>query len=514
MSTDNSANNKRIAKNTLLLYARMLLLMLISLYTSRVILNSLGVDDYGVYNVVGGLVTMFSILSGSLSSAISRFLTYELGTGNIDKLKKVFSSSVTIQAGLALIIIIVAETIGLWFLNAKMAIPNGRLIAANWCFQFSVLTFTFNLLTIPYIASIIAHERMSAFAYISLLEAIGKLVVAWCISINPIDRLVFYGLMVAVIAWTICGLYVHFCKTHFVECKYHFCYDHNLLRKMFSFAGWSFFGSGSWQLMTQGVNLLLNVYFGVVVNAARGIAMQVDTAVMQFVNNFTTAINPQITKSYAINEKDYMFQLMFKGAKFSYFLVLFFAVPLLCETRTILSLWLKVVPDYTVVFVRLALVASMIHVISNTMVTAMLATGDIKKYQIIVGGLGMMVFPLAWICFYLGLPPEMAYISNIFIFILQFVCRLFLMKQMIGMSIRIFWMEVVNKILITTFVSFTGPLLICVFFEPSLLRLLLSCATSIIIALLAILAIGLKTSERQFVIQQAHTIIKRIYNIS
>lgn len=509
----NSDNNRRIAKNTLLLYARMLLLMLISLYTSRVILNALGVDDYGIYNVVGGLVTMFSILSGSLSSSISRFLTFELGTGNFEKLQKVFSSSVTIQAGIALIIIVVAETIGLWFLNAKMTIPADRLNAANWCFQFSVLTFAFNLLTIPYIASIIAHERMSAFAYISLLEAIGKLVVAWCISINPFDRLVFYGLMVAMIAWTICGLYMRYCSTHFVECKYYFCYDRNLLKKMFSFAGWSFFGSGSWQLMTQGVNLLLNVYFGVVVNAARGIAMQVDSAVMQFVNNFTTAINPQITKSYATNDKDYMFQLMFKGAKFSYFLVLFFAVPLLCETRTILSLWLKVVPDYTVAFVRLALIASMIHVISNTMVTAMLATGDIKKYQIIVGGLGMMVFPLAWFCFCIGLPPEMAYISNIFIFILQFVCRLFLMKQMIGMSIYAFFEEVVNKILITTLISFIAPLLICWFMEPGLVRFFVCCFTAVTISLFTIIAVGLKASERQFVLHQAQRFVKKIYNI-
>ena len=278
--SDNSANNKRIAKNTLLLYIRMLFLMLVSLYTSRVILNALGVEDYGIYNVVGGVVTMFSMLSGSLSAAISRFITFELGTGDIEKLKKVFSASVTIQFGISLVFVVVAETIGIWFLNNKMEIPEGRLIAANWCLQFSIMTFVINLLCVPYNASIIAHEKMSAFAYISILDAVGKLVVAWCIALSPVDKLIFYGFLMALIAWIIQFIYSLYCKRHFVECSYKFIYDNDLLKQMFSFAGWNFFGAGSWQLMNQGVNLLLNIYFGVTLNAARGIATQVDHAVM------------------------------------------------------------------------------------------------------------------------------------------------------------------------------------------------------------------------------------------
>lgn len=497
---DTSANNKRIAKNTMLLYMRMLFLMLISLYTSRVVLNSLGVDDYGIYNVVGGVVAMFSVLSGSLSGAISRFLTFELGTGNIENLKKVFSSSITIQLGLALFFILLAETIGLWFLNNKMQIPLERLGAANWCLQFSIITFAINLWSVPYNAAIIAHEEMSVFAYISILEGVGKLLIALCIAYNPFDRLVFYALLIALLSWIIRIVYTNYCKRHFEECTYHFIYDHNLLKRMFAFAGWSFFGAGSWQLMTQGVSLLLNVYFGVAVNAARGFANQVDMAIMQFVNNFTTAVNPQITKSYALGDKSYMFSLMYRGAKFSYFLVLFFAIPIICETDYILDLWLGIVPDHAVTFVRLALIVSMIQVLSNTMITAMLATGDIKKYQIIVGGLGMLVFPMAWLFFYLGLPPETAYLSTIIVFICQLLCRLKMLRDMIGLSPMDYLREVLLKIILVTVLASIIPVMITYMLDENFLRLVAVGLSSIICSVVCIWLIGLNCSERQFVI--------------
>lgn len=505
-----STNNKRIAKNTLVLYVRMLFLMLVSLYTSRVILNALGVEDYGIYNVVGGIVTMFSILSGSLSAAISRFITFELGTGDKDKLKKIFSSSITIQAGLAIVIALLAESVGLWFLNEKMVIPDGRLAAANWCFQFSIITFGINLINVPYHAAIIAHERMSAFAYMSILEAIGKLTIAWCISINPIDRLVFYGLMLAILSCVIRLIYAWYCKKNFEECTYHFVYDSSLLKRMFAFAGWNFLGSGSAHLMNQGVNLLSNVFFGVTVNAARGIAVQVDHAIMQFVTNFTTAINPQITKSYAAGQKDYMFSLIFRGAKFSYFLLLFFAIPIIFETPTILKLWLKIVPDHAVNFVRLAVIISMIMVLSRTMVTAMLATGDIKKYQLIVGGLGMLVFPMAWLFFALGLPPEMAYVSIIIIYIGQWICRLFLLREMIGMSIKHYFQEVMSKVSLTTILAIPLPLAIYILIDGSILRLLILSISSFLITLVVIFYCGLDNEERQFVLNQTRSFKRKL----
>lgn len=508
--SDNTSNSKRIAKNTMLLYMRMLFLMLISLYTSRVVLHALGVDDYGIYNVVGGVVAMFSVLSGSLNAAISRFITFELGAGNIEKIKKVFSSSITIQLVLALFFILLAETIGLWFLNYKMQIPLERLNAANWCFQLSIVTFAINLWSVPYNAAIIAHEKMSAFAYISILEGVGKLAIALCIEYNPFDRLVFYALLIALLSWILRLVYTNYCKKHFEECKYHFIYDHELLKKMFAFAGWNFFGAGSWQLMTQGVNLLLNVYFGVAVNAARGIANQVDTAIMQFVNNFMTAVNPQITKSYASGDRSYMFSLMFRGAKFSYFLMLFFAIPIICETDYILSLWLGIVPDHAVAFARLSLIVSMVHVLSNTMITAMLATGDIKKYQIIVGGLGMLVFPIAWLFFYLGLPPETAYLSTIIVFICQLVCRLKLLKDMIGLSPIVYLREVLLNIILVTVLASIIPITLTFALDDNFFRLIVVGLSGTIGNITCIWFIGLNNSERQFVMATINKLKSRL----
>ena len=507
---ESNITTKRIAKNTMLLYGRMLFLMLISLYTSRVILNALGVEDYGIYNVVGGVVTMFSVLSGSLNAAIQRFITFELGTGNLNQLKKVFSSSVTIQIGIALLMIVIAETVGLWFVNYKMVIPEDRLIAANWCFQLSIITFAINLISVPYNAAIIAHEKMSAFAYISIIEAVGKLIVAWCITINPIDRLIFYAVMIALLAWGIRFLYTAYCKRNFEECTYRFIYDHNLLKNMLGFAGWNFFGAGSWQLMNQGVNLLINVFFGVTVNAARGIAVQVDNAVMQFVNNFTTAVNPQITKSYASGDYSYMFSLIFKGAKYSYFLLMFFAIPLIFEMRFVLHMWLGIVPNHAVEFARLALLASLIMVLSNTMITAMLATGDIKKYQIIVGGLGMLVFPLAWLFFYFGLPPETAYLSTIMIFLCQLLCRLKLLKGMIGLSPIEYIKNVLVKTISVSLLAIIIPFLLIKTMDDGIIRLLLVGLSSVVVSVIAIWFIGINNAERLFFITSIKNFKSRI----
>lgn len=310
--SNTTENNKRIAKNTLLLYFRMLFLMAVSLYTSRVVLNALGVEDFGIYNVVGGVVAMFSVLSGSLSTAISRFITYELGKGNKENLNKIFSSAVTIQFGLAGIIILLAETIGIWFLNIKMNIPEVRMEAANWVFQFSILTFAINLISVPYNASIIAHEKMSAFAYISILEAVGKLTIAYLITISPIDKLIFYAILMCAVALVVRLTYGNYCKRHFSECTYHFSWDKLLLKQMFGFAGWNFIGASSAILRDQGGNVVINLFCGPTVNAARGIAFQVNNAVNQFVTNFMTALNPQITKSYASGDNEYMMTLIFR----------------------------------------------------------------------------------------------------------------------------------------------------------------------------------------------------------
>ena len=493
------SNTKRIAKNTVMLYVRTLLIMLVSFYTTRVVLRALGVIDYGVYNVVGSTVAMFSVLSGSLSSAISRFITFELGRGNMEKLKRVFSTAVTVQLILAVVIVLFAETVGLWFLNDTMDIPANRLYAAHWVFQFSVTTFVIGLVSVPYNAAIIAHEKMSAFAYIGVFEAVAKLGVAYLISVSVTDRLILYGFLLMLIAIIVRLIYGIYCKRKFEECTYQFIYDRKLLKEMAGFAGWNFIGASSSQLMNQGVNLLANNYFGLVINAARGITTQVDSMLVSFVNNFTTAVNPQITKSYAASDNEYLYYLIFRSSKFSYFLVMFFAIPIMSETDFLLNIWLNnIVPEHTVAFVRLALAASMVQVISNPMITAMLATGNIKKYQIIVGGIGMLVLPIAWIFFHLGFPPEIAYITIIFVFICQLLCRLLLIRSMIGLSIKRFVNEVILKIATVSVAAISLPMLLCFCMEDGWKRFLLIGFVSVISSGLSIFFIGLGANERNF----------------
>ena len=393
-----------------------------------------------------------------------------------------------------------------------MVIPEGRLSAANWVFQFSIITFAVNLYSVPYNAAIVAHEKMSAFAYISIIEVSAKLLVAFLILKNPFDRLVFYGMLLLIIGLIIRYIYGNYCIRHFDECKYRFVWDKSLVKEMFAFAGWNFFGAGSWQLMNQGVNLLMNMFFGVTVNAARGIAVQVDTAVLQFVNNFTMAVNPQITKSYASGDKSYLYSLMFRGSKFSYFLIMFFALPIMFQTEFILDIWLKHYPEHTASFIRLALIVSMLHVISNTMVTAMLATGNIKKYQIIVGGLGMLVFPLAMIAFYLGCPPEAAYYSTLTVFVLQLLIRLKLLNQMVGMPIGGFLKNVILKILVVTVISILPLIVLLHFLGEGWMDFIIVCSTSVIISLVTISFIGLTSSEREFVIKEISKVYKKVKN--
>lgn len=507
-----NTDSKRIAKNTIILYVRMLFLMLISLYTSRVVLNALGVDDFGIYNAVGGAVAAFSVLSASFSTAISRFITFELGTGEKIRLKNVFSTSVSIQALLALLIVLVAETAGLWFLNEKMVIPADRMTAANWCYQFFIATLVLNLISVPYNAAIIAHERMSAFAYISLLEGGGKLLVAWLIVINPIDRLIFFSAMVAGISWMIRMIYNIYCKRHFEECIYHFILDKELLRQMFGFIGWNFIGSSSAILRDHGGNILINLFFGPSVNAARGISVQVTTAVTQFTNNFMMALNPQITKSYASKEYGYMFQLMFRGARFSYYILFLLSLPIILNTHYILVLWLKLVPEHTVPFVQLALVFAMSESISNPLVTAQLATGKIRNYQILVGGLQSLNFPLTFLLFYIGGIPEMVMIVAIIISQLCLAARLFMLKGMIGLNVRSYLKEVYIRILAVSVLAAIIPTLLCLQITPTFFSFLLLSVVCVLSTLLVEAYIGCNETERLIILEQVKKVMHKFRN--
>ena len=482
-------NNKRIAKNTALLYVRMLLLMAVTLYTSRVVLNALGVTDFGIYNAVAGFVLMFGVISGSLSAAISRFITFELGRGDVEKLTRIFSTSVIIQLLIGLAVAALGESAGLWFLNAKMSIPAERMSAANWVLQLSLLSFVINLVSVPYNACIIAHERMSAFACIGLLEAGGKLAIAFLIMYSPFDRLVYYGVLMCVVALAVRLTYGVYCKRHFAECCFHWRFDGGLFREIAGFAGWNFIGSSSGVLRDQGVNMLLNVFCGPAVNAARGIAMQVSAAVNSFTTNFMMALNPQIT-----------------------YLLLFLSMPILVETHAVLELWLKVVPAHTVAFVRLVLIYVMSESISYPLVTLMLATGRIRNYQIVVGGCQMLNFPVAYVLLKAGLSPETTMAAATVIALMCLAARLYMLRGMVGLPVRHFLRRTVLNVLVVSLVSCVLPLWSATLLEEGLPRLALVVAVSVCSVACTVYFVGCTKAEREFVVAKSAQIIGKLRN--
>lgn len=498
--SDTQLNNKRIAKNTILLYFRTIFIMLITLYTSRVILNQLGVEDYGIYSVVGGVVAMFAVISSALSSSISRFITFELGRGDINKLRTIFSTSVNIQIVISLIVLVLGEIIGVWFLNYKMTIPENRLVAANWVLQCSLISFCIGLVSVPYNALIIAHERMSAFAYISILEAALKLAICYLLVISPWNRLISYALLMLFVSLVIRFTYGMYCSRNFKESHYQFIYDKSLFREMTSFAGWTFFTNVAWIFNTQGVNLLINVFFGVTLNAARGIASQVEGAVMQFVNNFTIAINPQITKCFAAGEKDQMFNLICRGSKFSILLLLFLAIPIELETEYLLTAWLKTVPDHAVIFTRLAIIGVIVNVIGNTGYTACMATGNIKRYVLWITSVGFLVFPLTWIAYVIGFSAKITYVLYILVYIIVDIVRLFIMRELLNFPTSFFVKKVIIPVLCTTIAGIVLPLLVYLNFEPSVFRFLTIICVSVVSVGFAVCYIGLTKHEREMTV--------------
>ena len=510
--SDNSVNNKRIAKNTLLLYFRTLFTMLVTLYTSRVVLNTLGVTDYGIYNVVGSIVAIFSGISGSLSSSISRFITFELGHDDIEKLKQIFSSSIIILTGISFIILVLAEIVGVWFLNAEMNIPKDRLDAANWVLQCSILSFIIGFISVPYNSCIIAHERMSAFAYISILEALLKLTVAYMLVISPYDKLATYSILLLIVALVIRLANIIYCRNHFEESHYKLVYDKKLIKEMTGFAGWSLFGNGAYALNVQGVDMLINIFFGVTLNAARGVATQVQNAVMQFVNSFTVAINPQITKSYAAGDLEYMHKLVCRGARFSYLLLLFFVIPLICEADYILKLWLKTVPEYAPTFLRLALFGSLMTILGNSMLTAISATGNIKVYQLCVTIVGCLVFPLTWIAFKLGYHPAAAYVIYIIIYFLLVFVRLFILKIQLEFQYKIFITDVIVRISMVSIFSFILPALVTYSIEQSFTRFCITSLVSFVSTVCVTYALGLEKIERERITCKITSLASRFKN--
>ncbi len=495
----NDVNNRggRIAGNTLMLYVRMLVLMLVGLYASRVALASLGEVDFGGYNVAGGAVAMFTIISGALNSAVQRFITFEMGKGSGAQLNKVYSTAVVIQFFLALLVVILAEPAGLWFIENKMTIDPVRVPAAKWVLHFSLLSFVVNLMSVPQMASITAHEKMSAYAYIGLLDGALRLGVAFLIAGSSADRLVYYAVLMAGVVIVVRMAYGIYCRRNFPECRFRPVWDGALIREMFSFAGWNFIGVASGVLRDHGGNILVNLFSGPAVNAARGMAVQLNGAVQGFVTNFMTAVNPQITKSYAAGDNEYLFPLLRRSSKMSFCLLLAVALPILFNTEYILGGWLKAVPDHTVLFVQLFLIFALGESVSNPLITAMLATGRIRNYQLAVGGLQLLNLPVSYIFLKLGARPEVTGVVAIAISQICFFVRLFMLRGMIGLNMGKYIADVYLRVLAVTAAALAVPLAVCGLIPDGFGGFCLSASVCAASAVLSGLFVGCDREERR-----------------
>ena len=473
--------------------------MAVSLYTSRIVLRSLGVEDFGIQNVVGGLVSLFNLLSGCINTTISRFLTFELGSGDKRKLENVFSTSINIQVFFIILTLIIAETIGLWFLNAKMVIPESRIYAANWVYQCSLLSFCIAFLNLPYSSLIIAHEKMSFYAYMSIFDVLLKLSIVYLLMISPWDKLIFYSVLLSSTSILSFCIYRYYCRKNYHESRYKFVYDKDAIKEMGKFAGWNYLGGSAFLLRGQGLNILLNIFFGVSINAARGIATQVENAVVRFVSNFTVALNPQIVKSYARDDRAYLYQLIFRGARYTYFLLFLLILPIIIEAPYILKLWLGEYPPSTVLFVRLTLIVVLIDSLCETLTMAILATGNVKKLQIMAGAVVLPVLPIAYVFYINNAPAYTCYILCAFALLLKFVFELILAKQIIGISIGEYVRNVLSRIVVVTMMSSIIPSIILLCMEYSFARLILSIILSEIVLVIAIYISGTTMEERSFV---------------
>ncbi len=470
--------------------------MLISLYTSRVVLEQLGENDYGIYGVVGGVVTMFSIISASLSSAIGRFITFELGRENPERLKMIFSTSIWILIGLGGIIVLLLETGGVWFVNCKMNINPSRLTAANWVLQCSTVNYLVNMLSVPYNAAIIAHERMNAFAYIGILEVLLKLGVALLLFIPTFDSLIVYSILLAASSVIIRLIYGIYCKRHFAECRFEFTFNKSIFKEMLGFSSWSFIGSSSAILKDQGVNIIINLFCNTAVNAARSLSTQVNAAVYGFAQNFMLAVNPQIIKSYASGHVEEMFDLAFKSSRLSYYLLLCLSTPIIVAMPYILGIWLTMIPPYTISFTRLTLILGMFEVISLPLQFMNQASGKIKVYQLTVGGIQMLNFPLAYLLLRNHFSPNSVYILAIILSQVCLAARLAILRVSISLPVKRFLLDVYARVLSVTIVCALAIALLFMLEEFAGCSPMLNFVLSLVITLAVCYGIGLNAEER------------------
>lgn len=489
-------NTTRIAKNTLALYFRQILIMLVSLYTVRVVLATLGAEDYGIYNVVAGVVVLFSFVNNAMATSVQRYLNFYLGKGDTEKTQEVYSKSLVIHGIICLIFIILAETAGLWFVGQKLNIPDTRKTATFWCYQAAVITTLANIMRVPYNAVIIAYERMTFFAGLSIVEAVLKLLVVFLLVISPFDKLIFYSFLLTLVAFIILFCYKIYCNKKFEIAHYKKSNDKALGKELVSFSGWSLFGAVANVANSQGTNIVLNIFTNVTVNAAMGIANQVNSAVYSFVSNFQTAFNPQLVKSYAAGEKEEFLLLINRATKFSFYLLWLIVLPVFVNCDFLLSLWLKEVPNYAVGFVRLILIFSLIESLNGSLWVSIQATGKIKLYQIIIGTINILNLPFTIIAFLLGANTYCILYIRIALNCFAFAFRILLSKKYFNLPVLFFIKEAVFKPIVI--VLFSSILTVFVFsiLKNQVIRFFATCAVSVLTSGIMILFVGLNKNER------------------
>ncbi len=499
------STSKAIIKNTLFLYIRMFLTMGVSLYTSRVILNSLGVQDYGVYSVVGGIVTLFSFFNSAMTSATQRFLAFDIGANDIEQLKKTFNATLNIHIGISILVLALAETIGLWFVNYKLNLPLDRMLAVNWVYQFSVLTFLLGIIQVPYDALIIARERMNIYAYMSIVEVILKLAIVYLLVVFAFDKLILYSGLLFLVSFFVRSGHKIYCKINFEESKYKFYFEKDLYKKLISFSGWSLFGNIAGVARGQGSNILLNLFFGTVLNAAYGISMQVQGTVQTFVINFQMAVNPQIIKQYASGNKEQCLKLIFQSAKFSYFLMFIIACPILFNIDFVLELWLKNPPKYTSIFVILSVINLLIDCISGPLMIGAQASGNIKWYQITLGSFIFLCLPISYFFLKRYNDQKIIFILIIAVKNISLVGRLLFLNKLINLDIQSFVLKVLLKIVIVTAILVSLHHFINISIQNKYINFFIKSSYLTLINIVSIYFIGFDKSERNLIL----TFIKR-----
>lgn len=477
----------------------MLFSMAIGLYTSRVIINTLGIQDYGINNVVGGVIYMFGFIIWAMSAATTRYLTFELGAGNSLSLKKVFGLSLTINLMITILIFLLGETIGLWFLYNKLQLPENRMNAAFWVYQSTLLSCMLGIMSVPYNASIIAHEKMTAFAIISIVDTTLKLIIVYLLIIIPFDKLKVYSILFLCTYLINQTINILYCRSKFNEVRFAFSWDKTLFKEMISFVGWNMFGGIARATFTQGLNILLNIFFGPIVNAARGVAVQLQGAVSKFTTSFQTAINPQMTKAYASNDIERMHKLIFMSSKFSFYLLYVLALPILLETKIILFWWLRLVPDYTINFIRIMIFISVLEAMADPLIIAAQANGNIKKTELIIGLILLMILPISYVSLKFGASPESVFIISFLLMFVSNLTRLVILKPMISISITKYFNEVFVKIFLVVIISLFVPLLLHLTLKEDILRFILVLISGISTVCGSVYFFGLNQDEKIFI---------------